>query len=138
MRLLITACTALCLFASNAWAEDFTVQVPVRIENMPHLTAAHVNCNAVTATHGSAGSGLTNVPLTAGGYNGTLTVAFNAAAGHSRIEATSISCDLQATIRAADGHTVDSGYMALPGSYTTLTGQAVATYSPGGSVAIPH
>ena len=86
--------SAVSLFATTAFAEDFTFTVPANFNNLPPVvTRAEVNCNALNSSIGSevANRG-TSVAITDGAYHGDVTIRFDASPGVDPATATHYNC----------------------------------------------
>jgi hypothetical protein len=116
---------------------DFVFQVPVRIENMRHITTALVSCSIIHDAPGLAtpvslgvpGTGTTSVPVADGAYNGTVTVTVTVTPDRlARYAPTSWSCGIAYRWRNPDGSTFTESVRPgeREGIYTRLTGQAIA------------
>jgi hypothetical protein len=116
---------------------DFVFQVPVRIENMTHITSASVSCSvmhdapglATPVSLGVPGTGTTTVPVAAGAYSGTVTVTVQVTTDRlARYTPTSWSCGIAYRWRNPDGTTYTESVRPgeREGIYTRLTGQAIS------------
>jgi len=116
---------------------DFVFQIPVRIENMRHITTALVSCSVVhdapgllnPISLGDPGTGTTSVPLTDGAYNGTLTVTVTVTPDRlARYAPTGWSCGIGYRWRNPDGTVFSESVRPgeREGIYTRLTGQAIS------------
>ena len=131
-------------------AADFVFQIPVRIENMRHMTSAIVSCAVMhdapglpnPISLGDPGTGSASVPVVGGVYNGTVTVTVSVAPDLlARYAPTGWSCGISYRWRNPDG-TIFSASVApgeREGIYTRLTGQAIgaATTRVSGSLPPP-
>ena len=103
----LAAITAVLYFTPTvAVADDFTFEVPIRIENARDLVAVRVECVVSRAAMDSGvpafspentvGRGQTRVPisLTGGSYTGSVEVVVNAAGLASAAEARSYGCSM--------------------------------------------
>ncbi|HYN82875.1 MAG TPA: hypothetical protein VES88_15405 [Gemmatimonadaceae bacterium] len=120
-----------------ASAPDFVFQVPVRIENMTHITTASVACEVVHDAPGLPtpinlnvpGTGITSVPVAGGAYAGNVTVTVTVTADRlARYTPTSWSCAITYRWRNPDGTTFTESVRRgeREGIYTRLTGQAIS------------
>ena len=127
----IALALSLGFLSSAARAADFTFTVPVRIENMPNITEAWVNCFVTGETSAGLrqiGFGRSDVALATGSFAGNVTVEVNASPGFASNEASSWGCSLAYNWRMPDGSiftrsTSSSAERAT--LYTQYTGQDV-------------
>jgi hypothetical protein len=122
---------ALALFASSAFAEDFTFTVPVRIENMGHITGAYVQCAVYTARPAQISPSTTEiVPVSGGEFHGNVVVRVTLMTGYRREDVGRWACGLYYQFNDDQGRPF---YRALApgetteGLYTQMTGQEVVT-----------
>lgn len=95
-----TVCTTLFLMLTfSAGAADFTFTVPVRFTNLhPDVRSLTVQCTVTRTGGGSTdsanviGYGRHNLPISRGGYSGSLLVEFNATAGRNPADAQFYTC----------------------------------------------
>jgi hypothetical protein len=146
MRLLIApVALAALLWAAPASADDFTFTVPVRIENMSHIEGAQVNCSVVNQAADGTRRAISlapsvAVPVTAGAFNGNITVPVNVSSSYTRADATHWGCTLSYRWRMPDGTLFNRSL--VPGErareYTRYTGQTVASTVDSVGGAIPR
>lgn len=131
------------LHAPSPVFANYVFTIPVRIESMTHITAAHVSCTlshtSPTTAPTSLGSARTAVPIVDGNFAGNIVV--TVVATDSRVAAyppTSYSCVLVYSWRNPDG-TIYSESLLLglrEGIYTRMTGQeiSIATVEAAGTI----
>ena len=85
---------AVSVFATAAFAEDFTFTVPVDFSNLPpDVTHATIGCSAYrSASGGGVGAGGRNITITAGAYHGDVTMRFDAYPERDPATATHYAC----------------------------------------------
>jgi hypothetical protein len=118
--------------ATAAAAADFTLDVPVRIENVPSMTTATVTCQISRIAAGAGGAsagrhilgrGSARIPVVDGRFDGTVTIEIDNTSIIPSSDARSFSCYMDASGRSRTGVT----YAASPGNfeevYQTATGQ---------------
>lgn len=147
MSFRLAPAVALLLTAIPAAAADFTINVPVTLENMPAARRILVVCTVYDNdrsggdTRSVVGSGSSPwFDVTGGRHSATIRVEFNAEVSRGPSAARSYSCNLQVQGVRADGRPFDSGYTALAGSWREITGQTLSV-TPEGTVvrgAIPR
>jgi hypothetical protein len=130
--LLLAPALAAMLLAGPAAAADFTLDVPVRLENVPSMTEARVSClisripiggDGISQERHVLGRGSARVPVADGRYDGTVTVEINNSSIIQSSEARSYVCSLDASGRSRTGvpYTASSGNFEEV--YETATGQ---------------
>jgi len=129
------------LFASSAPAPvfaNYVFVVPVRIENMTHVTTALVSCSVIhdepglsnPIQLGTPGTGTTSVPVSGGNFTGNITVTVEVTSDRlARYTPTSWGCGLSYRWRNPDGTTFTTSVRPgeREGIYTRLTGQEITT-----------
>jgi len=75
----------------SAWAADFTVRVPVKVDSLPEGASPSVYCRAVSADS-NIGEGEAPVPVEDGVYEGTVEIEVNAFDGVDPELATEVYC----------------------------------------------
>lgn len=113
MRKFIAAVFAsLALGAGAAWADDFTLIVPVDVHNLPpEISRLTVRCGVWGGSRsdptgpppGVLGANDATVPITGGAYHGDVTVVINASSPSYARYATQYSCDYTLSFLAPDG-----------------------------------
>lgn len=100
------------LGAAPAYAEDFTITVPIRVSNLPpSIEAALIYC-AVSSTNRATrdiglGHASPRVEIRSGAFSGSATVRFNAAPGQDPGRATHYECGVSSFVgRNERGETV--------------------------------
>ncbi|OGQ80915.1 MAG: hypothetical protein A3F90_00685 [Deltaproteobacteria bacterium RIFCSPLOWO2_12_FULL_60_19] len=117
--------------AAPAAAVDFTINIPVTLENMPAARRVEVNCTAQRTADGSTepgsivGSGSGSAAVSDGRFSGTITVAFNASASAPPGLARSYSCIIMVHGIASDGRAFFSSYNGLADAWVAATGQRI-------------
>jgi hypothetical protein len=124
--------------ASPAVAADFTLDVPVRLENVPSISRVTINCLVSRQLlEGDTPSGLANVigrgqaviDVVGGRYDGTVTIEIENTGFIPSSAARSYSCSMDAVGRATTG----AGYTASSGNfediYQTATGQRLERFT---------
>ena len=116
---------------------DYVFQIPVRIENMRHVTEASASCSILHESPGRGpiqlgvpGTGYTSIPVVDGAVNDTITVTVTVTAARiAEYTPTHWDCGLAYRWRNPDG-TIFSESL-IPGTregiYTRLTGQEITT-----------
>jgi hypothetical protein len=117
---------------------NYAFIVPVRIENMTHMTSAMVSCSVVhdapgltnPISLGQPGTGTTTVPVRDGNFTGNITV--NVYITTERLAAytpTGWGCGISYRWRNPDGteYTTSVRPGEREGIYTRLTGQEITT-----------
>ena len=113
---------------------NYVFTVPVRIENMTHITTATASCTLTsiqpTTPVTSLGSASTSIPISGGSFTGNVIVTLVVSA--DRIAAyppTNWSCGLTYHWRNPDGTTNTGSFLtgAREPAYTRSTGQEITT-----------
>jgi hypothetical protein len=131
-RIASLAALVLLSVTAPAAAADFTINVPVTIDNMPAARQLQVLCSAYDTTDGTGDArnvigsfSSPRLPVSGGRYSGTVTVTFNADAGRLPSLARSYACYVNIFGAMADGREFEAAYMGLPSLWQTATGQRV-------------
>ena len=117
---------------------SYTFVVPVRIENMTHITTASVSCSVVhdapglsnPISLGEPGSGYATVPVRDGSFTGNITVTvYITSARLAAYTPTGWGCGIAYRWRNPDGteYTTSVRPGEREGIYTRLTGQEITT-----------
>jgi hypothetical protein len=131
----VAALAAGVLLAAPALAADFTLHVPVHIENLHSASRFYVNCYAMgPGTTVASYADMSGTPIVGGNYDGTVTVTMNAADVNAARTAVNYKCEL--SVYAMNPHTgtavrtnvysYSSPTAPNPG-YVTSTGQTLAS-----------
>ena len=117
---------------------NYVFTIPIRIENMTHITTANVSCSVTHMAIGlsnpidlsTPGTGMASVPVRDGNFNGSITV--TVVVSRDRLAAytpTNWGCGIAYEFRNPDGtiyrESIEPGRREA--IYTRLTGQAVTT-----------
>ena len=122
LRKLIVGTAAVVLLGGPAVAADFTLDVPVSVQNVPLLTQVQVDCYVSVLPAGTTGAaadsnvigrGSATVDAPGGTYEGTVTVAVENRGVLRSVDARSYHCDLNGRGRSPAGTDV-----ALEGSWS--------------------
>lgn len=85
-----------CLMAAPAMAEDFVIEVPVKLERlMNDVGEVMVSCEAMDPDESVIGSGQQKAPIVDGAFDGKLTVSFDADYGKNPFDATRYRCTMR-------------------------------------------
>lgn len=116
----------------------YTFIIPVRIENMTHITSAMVSCSVVHDAPGLSNpislgdptTGTATVPVSGGNFNGNITVRIGVSdETEARYTPTGWGCGISYRWRNPDGSIYTTS--VRPGEreaiYTRLTGQEITT-----------
>lgn len=121
---LLAGTAAAALIGAPAAAADFTLDVPVSVQNVPLLTQVQVDCYVSVLPAGTSGAaadsnvigrGSATVDAPGGTYNGTVTVAVENRGILRSVDARSYHCDLNGRGRSPSGTDV-----AFEGSWSNL------------------
>lgn len=130
-KLIIAALSALPLmYAPSASADDFTFNVPIRIENAPGIVEADVHCGV---TLRSARGGETyvqanqTIAITGGAYRGTITMTATVPTGARAADAINWNCRLTPGYRVATGVARATG--DVEAWYEDVAGRSVASHT---------
>lgn len=113
---------------------DYVFNVPVRIENMRSVTSVWVTCGILHVGSGAADrtalgiGGRTNVPISDGAYDGTITVTVPVSSSDAiRFPPNAYGCGLVYQWRNPDGTAFNESVNASgrATAYTRLTGQDI-------------
>jgi hypothetical protein len=123
------------LMCSQAWAADFTLTVPLRLENVPTIESLTIDCRvsiepvggrSPMASYNLVGSGSALVgPIRDGHYSGNVTVEVVARGVHPPSSAKSYSCSISARVRATTGGVVLASSDSFRRTYETATGHTL-------------
>ena len=138
--LALPAVALLALAPASAPAADFTFRVPVTLSNVPSVTAIRIDCGVWTGVAVAAGSiigtAFTIVPVSGGGFSGSVTVEVDASGPPD--QARSYSCWMTAMGRSRTG----AEYGASPGNmqsvYESATGTTLTSFRSTVSGPIPR
>jgi hypothetical protein len=82
-------------FVSISYAEDFTYNVPVEINNLhPDLKVGQISCSLINKTSEMIGKGSANFDIVNGNYSGTVVVKFNTSIPSNNVNAYKWACAL--------------------------------------------
>ena len=143
-----TVAIPILIAAIPAVAADFTINVPVTIENMPAARQFQVYCSTYDTAEGGGspvnivGQGTSaRIDIPDGRYSGPpVAIEFNSSETRGPSEARSYGCYISIFGVRPDGRSFEAAYFALITSWQAITGQTV-TLSPDGSLvkgAIPR
>ena len=127
------AITAL-IAATPVAAADFTLDVPVRLQNLPALTSVGVDCLISRVAPGGPyaaggtnviGRGSAPVPISGGSFDGTVTVEIDNSSIIPSSEARSYICSMRGSGRATTGTTYTASSGNFQDVYQTATGQTL-------------
>lgn len=132
LALVLAFAAALIAWTPSAHAEDFTFNVPVRIENMRFAEAGILGCSVSSAGTRMVRSPEVTFPITDGNYRQMVPVTLNLPAGERRDAFTDFSCVLYISFRPSGGALLyggDYNPVRFVTEYPARTSQAIASHS---------